>query len=156
MSPVGHHSVAVMSVGIVYILQLSVLRTHTWTVRVRDRTIRDRAERPEGISRLSNRIWCCLGGFVPRPSVVRGRTVRYRAEWSRVVPRRSGHVWRDLGSLRFDSRRVGQSSKIRRSVHDISGWSGVRYWTVHDIYERSGIRYRIVRDKAELSGVVPR
>jgi hypothetical protein len=32
MSPVGHHSVAAMSVGTVYIVQLSVLHTHTRTV----------------------------------------------------------------------------------------------------------------------------
>jgi hypothetical protein len=33
MSPVGHHSVAAMGVGIVDIVQLSVLRMHTRTVR---------------------------------------------------------------------------------------------------------------------------
>jgi hypothetical protein len=67
--------------------------------------------------------------------------VRDRVEWSMVVPGRSGHVWRDLGGLRVDSCRVRWSGEICRSVHDISGWSGVRYQTV--------------RDRDELSGVVP-
>jgi hypothetical protein len=47
--------------------------------RVRGRTIRDRTERFDGISGLFGRIWCCLGSFVPGPSVVRSRTVRDRS-----------------------------------------------------------------------------
>jgi hypothetical protein len=122
---------------------------------VRGWTIRDRAERYESISGLFGRTWCCLGSFLPRPSVVRDRTVHDRVEWSKVVPGRSGHVWHDWGGLHVDSCRVGRSGEIRRSVHDISGRSSVRYRMVCDIYGQSDVRYRTVRDRAELFGVVP-
>jgi hypothetical protein len=98
-----------------------------------------------------------------------GWTVHDRAEWSKVVPGRFGHIWRDLDSLRVDSCRVGRLDVIRRSVHaisgrsgvryrtvrDISGWPDIRYRTVRGISRWSGVIYRTVRDGAELSGVVP-
>jgi hypothetical protein len=126
-----------------WVWELCILCNSRFCVRipgrfgVRGRTVRDRAEQSESISGLSGRIWCCLGSFVPRPSVVRDRTVHDRAEWSKVVPGRSGHVWRDWGRLRLDTCRVGRSGKIRQSVHDISERSGVRYRTVRDISGRS-------------------
>jgi hypothetical protein len=108
---------------------------------VRDRMVRDRAKRSEGISKLSSHIWWCLGSPVPGPFVVKGWTVRDRAEWSRAISGRFGHIWCDLDGLRVDSCRVGRSGVIRRLVHAISGRSDIRYRTVLDISERSGVMY---------------
>jgi hypothetical protein len=105
---VGHHNVAAMSVGTVCIAQLSVLHTHTRTVRRKGPD----GPRPAQTVRRYIRI---VHSYMVLPGQSRTRTI-YRKEldgpqsdqmvWA--VPGWFGRIWRDLGGLREDSCRVGR------------------------------------------------